>query len=42
VNDPANPWLRVRSARGAQAVQQACLALLDGKTNAREGWMLSL
>jgi Protein of unknown function (DUF2855) len=42
VNDPAKPWLRVRSARGAQAVQQACLALLDGKTNAREGWMLSL
>jgi Protein of unknown function (DUF2855) len=42
VNDPANPWLRVRTASGAQAVQQACLALLDGRVDAREGWMLSL
>lgn len=42
VNDPATPWLRVRSARGPQAVQQACLALLDGKVDARDGLMLSL
>jgi len=42
VNDPAAPWLRVRSARGPQAVQQACLALLDGKVDARDGLMLSL
>jgi hypothetical protein len=42
VNDPAKPWLRVRSASGGLAVQQACLALLDGKVDAREGWMLSL
>jgi len=42
VNDPAMPWLRVRTAHGAQAVQQACLALLDGKVDARDGLMLSL
>jgi len=42
VNDPAQPWLRVRSAAGAGAVQQACLDLLDGKVDAREGLMLSL
>lgn len=42
VNDPAAPWLRVRSARGPQAVREACLALLDGKVNARDGLMLSM
>ena len=42
VNDPAAPWLRVRSARGAAAVQQAYLNLLDGKVDARDGLMLSL
>jgi Protein of unknown function (DUF2855) len=42
VNDPAAPWLRVRTARGAQAVHDACLALLDGKVDARDGLMLSL
>ena len=42
VNDAAQPWLRVRTAAGAQAVQQACLALLDGQVDARDGWMLSL
>jgi hypothetical protein len=42
VNDAAQPWLRVRSAAGAGAVQQACLDLLDGKVDAREGLMLSL
>jgi hypothetical protein len=42
VNDPASPWLRVRRASGPQAVRDACLALLDGKVGAREGWMLSL
>jgi len=42
VNDPAAPWLRVRSARGPQAVHEACLALLDGKVDARDGLMLSL
>lgn len=42
VNDPAAPWLRVRSAAGAQAVREACLALLDGKVDARDGLMLSL
>jgi hypothetical protein len=42
VNDPATPWLRVRRARGAAAVQQACLDLLDGKVDARDGLMLAL
>ncbi len=42
VNDPATPWLRVRSARGAAAVQQACLDLLEGKVDARDGLMLEL
>lgn len=42
VNDPAAPWLRVRTARGPEAVRQACLALLDGKVDARDGLMLSL
>ncbi len=42
VNDPAAPWLRVRTARGPQAVRDACLALLDGKVDARDGLMLSL
>jgi len=42
VNDPAAPWLRVRSASGPQAVSEACLALLDGTVDARDGLMLSL
>ena len=42
VTDPASPWLRVRGARGPQAVRQACVALLDGQVDAREGLMLSL
>jgi len=42
VNDPAQPWLRVREARGPAAVREACLALLDGKVDARDGLMLSL
>lgn len=42
VNDPAAPWLRVRRAQGPQAVHDACLALLDGKVDARDGLMLSL
>ena len=42
VNDPAAPWLRVRSAQGPLAVREACLALLDGKVDARDGLMLSL
>jgi hypothetical protein len=42
VNDPAQPWLRVCSARGAAAVQQACLDLLDGRVDARDGLILSL
>jgi hypothetical protein len=36
------PWLTIRSARGAAAVEQAYLALLDGRADAREGLMLAL
>ena len=42
VNDPAAPWLRVRSASGTQAALDALQALLDGKVDARDGLMLSL
>ncbi len=42
VNDPVAPWLRVRSAKGPVAVREACLALLDGKVDARDGLMLSM
>ncbi len=42
VTDPAAPWLRVRSGRGPQAVRDAMSALLDGRIDPREGYMLSL
>ena len=42
VNDPVSPWLRVRTAQGPDAVRLACLALLEGKVDARDGLMLSL
>jgi hypothetical protein len=42
VNDPAAPWLRVRSASGTQAVLDALQALLDGRLDARDGLMVSL
>ena len=42
VNDPAAPWLRVRGGRGPQAVRDAMAALLDGRVDPREGYMLSL
>jgi hypothetical protein len=42
VDDPAAPWLRVKRAHGADAVREACLALLDGRVDAREGLMLSM
>jgi hypothetical protein len=42
VNDPAAPWLRVREARGAAAVREACLALLDGRVDPRDGLVLSM
>lgn len=42
VADPAAPWLQVRHGRGAEAVRETCLALLDGRVDARDGWMLSL
>jgi Protein of unknown function (DUF2855) len=37
-----DPWLHIVQRSGAQAVQDAYLALLDGRADAREGLMLSL
>jgi len=42
VNDPANPWLRIRQTRSADAVEAAYRAMLAGQTNPRDGCMLSL
>jgi hypothetical protein len=42
VNHPARPWLRVRTNRGAAAVGEAMAALLDGRVDPRDGFMLSL
>jgi Protein of unknown function (DUF2855) len=42
VNDPAAPWLQVRRGSGAQAVRDAMTALLDGRVDPREGYMLTL
>ena len=42
VNDPHQPWLRVRTGQGAVAVREAMAALLDGKVDPRDGFMLSL
>ncbi|WP_425261835.1 DUF2855 family protein [Rubrivivax sp. RP6-9] len=42
VNDPEHPWLRIRAAQGATAVEAAYRALLDGPTDARDGLMLRL
>ncbi|MCU0968144.1 MAG: DUF2855 family protein [Rubrivivax sp.] len=42
VSDPQSPWIRVRSGRGAAAVRQAYMALLDGQVDARDGLMLSM
>jgi hypothetical protein len=42
VTDPTKPWLVVREARGAAAVETAYLELLDGRTDPREGLVLAL
>ena len=42
VNDPVEPWLRVREARGTQGALDALRALLDGKVDARDGLMVAL
>jgi hypothetical protein len=42
VDDPVAPWLRVRRGQGPQAVRDAITALLDGRIEPREGYMLSL
>jgi hypothetical protein len=42
VTDPGAPWLRVREAQGPAAVREACLALLDGRVDPRDGLMLSM
>ena len=42
VADPAAPWLRVVDGEGPEAATAALLALLDGRTDPRDGLMLSL
>ena len=36
------PWLRVRDFVGAQAACEALAAMVDGRADPREGWMLSV
>jgi hypothetical protein len=38
---PDTPWLRVERHRGAQAVQQAYVAMLAGRANPATGHVLS-
>ena len=42
VNDPHQPWLRIRAASGAPAVEAAYRALLDGRAAPREASLLAL
>jgi hypothetical protein len=42
VDDAAAPWLVVRRARGAAAVEQTYRQLLGGEGDPRDGWMLAL
>lgn len=42
VADPAQPWLQVRSQRGAAAAREAWLSLVDGRADPREACMLAL
>jgi hypothetical protein len=42
VNDPVQPWLRIRAAAGPEAVEAALRAQLAGQVDARDGLMLSL
>jgi hypothetical protein len=39
-SDP--PWLRVRDFVGAAAAREALLAMVDGRADPREGWMLTV
>lgn len=36
------PWLRVRDFAGAQAAREALAAMVDGRADPREGWMISV
>jgi Protein of unknown function (DUF2855) len=42
VNDPVQPWLRIRAAAGADALEAALRAQLAGRVDPRDGLMLSL
>ncbi len=42
VSHADTPWLHIRSARGASAVEAAYLSLLNGSADAREGLMLAM
>ena len=42
VCDAEHPWLTVRHAVGGEAVQQILAAMIEGRTDPREGWMLQV
>ena len=42
VSDPARPWMQVARGRGPEAIAAAYSALAEGRSNPREGHMLSL
>ena len=42
VESPSDPWVRIVNHQGTEATRAAYLALLDGKSDAREGLMLGL
>ena len=42
VGDARHPWLQVRRAAGAVAAREALAAMVDGRIDPREGWMLSI
>jgi hypothetical protein len=42
VSDPARPWMTVVRGRGPEAIAAAYSALVEGRSNPREGHMLSL
>ena len=42
VVDPRHPWMVVVRREGRAAVQDAWLALVDGRSDPRQGWLLSV
>jgi hypothetical protein len=42
VDNPTDPWVRIAEQRGAEALLAVYRSLLDGKADARQGFMLGL